>query len=115
MDFLLNDKRLGIGHQTLIVGYPMGFYDRIQNFPITKSGTLASPYPIYFERKPFFLIDANLTSGMSGSPVIVPTMGVPSFPASLLGVFSAEYFSRGRRLALNRVWYASLIEQILSR
>jgi len=125
--FLPDDEMLGIGQQTLIVGYPMGFYDRIQNFPITKSGTLASPYPIYFERKPFFLIDANLSSGMSGSPVILPTRSLrtlktrttaiqtPPFPASLLGIFSGEYSSNGIRLGLNQVWYPTLIEQILSR
>ncbi len=120
--FLPEDEILSLGHQVLVVGYPWGFYDEHHNFPITKSGTLASPYRIYFQTKPVFLVEANLPPGTSGSPVILPHRSIRQLrnigvsieteptPANLLGVFSAEHVGLG----LNRVWYPSLIEDILS-
>lgn len=121
--FLSANEVLILGSQTLILGYPMGFYDEIHNFPIVKSGTLASPYRIYFQRKPFFLIDAKLQPGTSGSPVILQRRSTRSvkggfevggFPPILLGINSSGYSSNGIELGLNRVWYPSLIEDILS-
>ena len=52
----------GLGELVLVMGYPMEFYDTSHNLPITKTGTLASPYGVHFEGHPFFLIDANLHS-----------------------------------------------------
>ena len=121
-NFLPEDEILSLGEKVLIAGYPLGFYDELQNFPIVKSGTLATPYRIYFRGDPFFLVEANLPEGTSGSPVILPHRSIRHLknvgvsieteakPACLLGIFSAAR----EELGLNKVWYPSLIEDILS-
>lgn len=104
-----------LGDQVLVMGYPMRFYDRMHNLPITKTGTLASSYGAHFEGHPFFLIDANLQPGTSGSPVILPGgstrrlrngFAVGAFPHSLLGIHSAEPVVSGIALGLHVVWYS---------
>ena len=52
------------------MGYPLGIYDEIHNIPLTRGGTISSPYPIPWKNQPLFLVDANLEKGTSGSPVI---------------------------------------------
>ena len=54
----------------VVVGYLLGFYDELNNLPIYRQGMIASPYPSMFGRKPYFLIDARLHSGSSGSAVL---------------------------------------------
>ena len=54
----------------LVVGYPRGFYDRENLYPIVKSGIIASRWGAHFDGEPFFLIDAKLFPGSSGSAVI---------------------------------------------
>ena len=119
------DVAIGLGESVLVVGYPMEFYDRTHNLPITKTGTLASPYGAHFEGRPIFLIDANLQPGTSGSPVILPPgssrrqrsggLAVGNFPPHLLGINSGSYSARGVELGLNTVWYLELIEDIVSQ
>jgi hypothetical protein len=62
---------LEIGEDILVMGYPKGcYYDNVFNLPVIRSGTLASAYPVPYQDKPHFLIDARLHEGTSGSPVI---------------------------------------------
>ena len=62
---------LEIGEDILVMGYPLGcYYDNVFNLPVIRSGTLASAYPVPYQGKPHFLIDARLHKGTSGSPVI---------------------------------------------
>ena len=105
----------------LVVGYPHGFYDNVNLFPIVKSGIVASKWGASFQGDSCFLIDAKLFHGSSGSVVI----SKPSFLGlrdgqllttkdgekafALLGVFSAGY-----DLDLGVVWYAEVIEEILA-
>ncbi len=117
---------LNLGDPVLVMGYPMNFYDTVHNLPITKSGTIASPYGVPFLNKPHFLIDANLQPGTSGSPVILPSstfrrfagsqtgVGIGVHPAHLIGINSGEYFVNSVTLGLHITWYASLIEEIIS-
>ena len=104
----------------LVVGYPRGFYDDVNLFPIVKSGVVASRWGAGFKGDPCFLIDAKLFPGSSGSVVISKPSalglrdgellqtqdGVKAF--ALLGIFSAGY-----DLDLGVVWYAEAIEEIL--
>jgi len=52
------------------VGYPRGFYDKENLFPLVKSGIIASRWNANFNGQPYFLIDAKLFPGSSGSLVI---------------------------------------------
>lgn len=123
-NFKSPEEIISLGDLVLVMGYPMKFYDSINNLPIPKSGTLASPYLVGFQNKPIFLIDANLQKGMSGSPVVLPErtsrrtrtalMNVGRFPALLLGIYSAEVF-KGISLGLHVVWYPNLIQEIVSQ
>ena len=54
----------------IVVGYPRGFYDTINLYPIVKSGIVASRWGAGFENNPYFLIDAKLFPGSSGSVVL---------------------------------------------
>ncbi len=84
---------------------------------------IASPYPQHFSNKPYFLIDANLHNGTSGSPVINSPhnilfkerdrIGFHTQDTILLGIHSAEHLVDKEPLGLNVVWYAELIIDIL--
>ena len=117
-----------LGDSVIVMGYPMAFYDRRHNLPISRSGTLASLYGAPFDGNPYFLIDTNLHPGTSGSPVYIPrsalrktTAGVQVYagtrisPPMLLGIHSGEYSADGVKLGLNIVWYAYLIQEIIER
>ena len=120
----------------LVVGYPRGFYDRVNLFPIVKSGIIASRWGVPFEGKPYFLIDAKLFPGSSGSVVISkPTDFVlengrlltnTEKQFAILGVYSGEPILKEQPVTigdltvthtsgfdLGIVWYADLVEQII--
>ncbi len=122
----------------LVVGYPKGFYDNVNLFPIVKSGIIASRWGVGFRGKPYFLIDAKLFPGSSGSVVISkPTdlvvkdgklMSSNEKQFAFLGVYSAELqyqeappvggdltTTQSSRLDLGVVWYAELVEEVISQ
>ena len=127
-DLLPINIQIGLGEDALVLGFPYGFHDTVHNLPIVRAATISSPYPIRFRSYPFFLIDARLHPGTSGSPVILkPTnmlrdkdgnMDIFSSPVTfLLGIHSASIRLPGvddiDPLGLNAVWFANLIEQII--
>ena len=57
--------------EVMFVGYPSGIYDRVNNLPITRRGSTATPPSVDYEGKPIFLIDASVFQGSSGSPVLI--------------------------------------------
>ena len=65
-----NNIEVEASSDVLIAGYPKGFYDHINLFPIVKSGIIASRWGAGFQGQPYFLIDAKLFPGSSGSVVI---------------------------------------------
>jgi hypothetical protein len=114
---------IGVQENCMVIGYPLGFYDSVHNLPITRFATMASVYGAHFGGKRFFLVDATLHPGTSGSPVILPPQlarrtidGTGSVTTSiggpmsycLLGVNSGMYME-----ALNCVWYSDLIPEII--
>jgi len=115
---------IGVGETVVVLGYPLGFYDIINNLPIARSGTVATPFGVPFEDRPFFLVDSRLDKGTSGSPVITAaspyrvtvqsTFVAGNFPARLLGINSGEYSKKQIPLGLNAVWYAYLVTDIVS-
>jgi hypothetical protein len=109
---------LEIGEDILVMGYPKGcYYDNVFDLPVIRSGTLASAYPVPYQDKPHFLIDARLHEGTSGSPVM-ETLG-PGKAAGrlrfvLLGVNSSTWpLPKGEEpLGLNAAVCASIIQTI---
>jgi Trypsin-like peptidase domain len=124
-DILNRDEGLPLGQDVLILGFPLGFSDTLNNLPIVRSATIASSFSHPFKGEPYFLTDGRLHRGMSGSPVIVKSPGrldavsqrVPGW--KLLGIHTSALDVSDRdplqdeRLALNTTWYASLIPEML--
>ena len=130
---------MSVGDEALVIGYPRGYYDDFSKFPIVKSGIIASKWGMPFNGHPYFLIDAKLFPGSSGSLVIsrptnfiiekgemyLRSKGQKVF--SFLGVFSGEPFTyshpfetedftiiskKGYNVGI--VWYYHLIPEIIS-
>ena len=117
-----NNKEIQVeaSSDVLVVGYPEGFYDDVNLFPVVKSGIVASRWGARFQGDPCFLVDAKLFPGSSGSVVIskpgvlglrdgqllMTKDGEKAF--ALLGIFSATY-----ELDLGVVWYAEAIEELV--
>jgi len=123
MSSMWDSYRVTQGDDALVIGYPLKFSDRVYNLPVMRNCSIASAYPEPFEDNPYFWIDARLHDGMSGSPVVskprsmfegldrrrtVNTMNELSF---LLGVLSQSTV----KLALNKVYHAYLIKQIIAK
>lgn len=124
-DIVSADTLLPLGQQVLILGFPLGFHDTVHNLPIVRNATVATSFSHPFKAEPYFLTDARLHRGMSGSPVIVqlrPKGGTDELPKPkwhLLGIHSSALDVSDRdpeqdeKLALNSTWYASLLPEII--
>jgi hypothetical protein len=106
----------------IIIGYPLGFHDEVNNLPVYRKGMIASSYPIDFEKHPYFLIDSNLHEGTSGSPVLsspsnilIDSKGISihTDKSILLGILSSEHFVNGEPLGLNIAWYSKVLIDII--
>ncbi|WP_419921957.1 trypsin-like peptidase domain-containing protein [Candidatus Poriferisodalis sp.] len=128
-----NNIDISTASDVLVVGYPKGFYDKANVFPIIKAGVVASRWGLSFEGNPYFLIDAKLFPGSSGSLVISKPTDVvvkdgnvlhsEEKQFALLGIFSGAYqfteppvqvgdlsISVTAGYDLGIVWYAEHIE-----
>ena len=131
-----NKMEVEASSDVLVVGYPRGYYDEVNLFPIVKSGIIASKWGVGFRGQPYFLIDAKLFPGSSGSVVISkPTdfviengklMTNNERQFAFLGIFSGEpqrqelpvtvgdlTITQKSGFDLGIVWYADLVEQII--
>ena len=137
-DFPGNNKlNIDVSSGAVVIGYPRGFYDQVNKFPIVKSGIIASRYGLPFNGNPYFLIDSKLFPGSSGSIVISEPTNItvdngsifhnPEKQFAFLGVYSGEPFQQSQPIELDDmtiirksgfnvgiVWYAQLIEDIIS-
>jgi S1-C subfamily serine protease len=122
-DALPKGAELTIGSPAVVLGFPespepdkIQFYDESLNFPIARFGSIATLPQFPFNKKRYFLVDAKLHHGMSGSPVV----SLPGSPSTkdgeiilddvesyLVGILSAGW----PYLELNAVWPARLIEE----
>jgi hypothetical protein len=120
-DILDIDEEIPLGQDVLILGYPLGFHDTLHNLPIVRSAMIASSFAHPFKGEPYFLTDARLHRGMSGSPVIYfPEVdGKREGAWRLLGIHSSSLDVSDRdpaqdeRLDLNTAWYAFLIPELM--
>jgi hypothetical protein len=65
-----NKIKVEVSDGVLVIGYPNGYYDEVNLFPIVKSGIVASMWGRNFKGEPCFLIDSRLFPGSSGSLVV---------------------------------------------
>ncbi len=87
----------------LMVGYPTGLVDSVNNFPVVRRGLTSTPYVSNYQGKKEFLADIPVYGGSSGSPIFVLDEG--SFP-------TANGITVGSRFALIGVLYAGHTETI---
>ncbi len=98
-----------------VIGYPKNFYDKVHNLPIYRQGTIASQYTVDFMNEPYFLVDARLHNGMSGSPVVSTENSYSVIGMggnNLFGIFSEEHEISNEPLELNTIWYAQVLLDI---
>lgn len=68
-----------------MVGYPLGFCDPINNYPLFRSGITASHALANYNGKSEFLIDAPCMPGSSGSPVFLIPINKKGIPLAING------------------------------
>jgi hypothetical protein len=120
----------------IVASYPKEFYDKLNKFPIVKSGIIASAWGSAFNGLPIFQIDAQLFPGSSGGLVISKPTNIAMINGTvkynqvkqfvLLGVYSGEFkwyeevdvggtlVKMGNSYGLGNVWYSYLIPQIIN-
>lgn len=105
------------GDRLIIPGFPLGFFDTVHHLPVVRQASVASAYGTRFQGLGFFLTDARLHRGSSGSPVLArvdpASTGRPRW--CLLGVHSSRMDMATRdlvqdeSLGLNCAWYADVL------
>jgi len=68
-DLLSDPHNVAGGEMAQVVGYPE-VLPNFHKFPILRQALISSPFQVAYYDSPFFVIDAQLHDGMSGSPVI---------------------------------------------
>jgi len=118
----MNEQEVVIGDALTIVGYPLGFHDTVHHLAVARNATVASAYGVRFQQQGYFLTDARMHRGSSGSPVVrrqpCSSSASSSLPWQLLGVHSTRMDMTSRdetldeSLGLNCAWYADVLETI---
>jgi len=108
-----------VGTSLLVVGFPLGFHDRLHHMPVVRHAVIASSYGLRFQGEGYFLTDARTHRGTSGAPVVMRLNDADpareELPWLLLGVHSAglDVGTRDLRLdeslGLNSAWYADIL------
>jgi len=110
-----------------VMGYPFGWYDQVNNLPITRVGNLSSPFGVPFQGKPYMLGDVETHPGMSGGPVLMDLQDYTilkdgqliTYPGKrkflLVGINSGQHLLPGTdaRPNLIVIWFPELIFQII--
>lgn len=106
-----------VGDRLAIPGFPLGFFDTVHHLPVVRQASIASHFGVRFQGLGFFLTDARMHRGSSGSPVLA-RVGAASGGAPrwcLLGVHSSRMDMATRdeaqdeSLGLNCAWYADIL------
>ena len=133
---LIETGNVQVGFEKIyLMGYPFGWYDKVNNLPITRVGHLSSPFKVPFMGKQVMLGDIETHNGMSGSPVFmkledyteiegdksIKRMGATKIV--LLGIHSGQPLwelvdkKSGKKMpirhTLANIWFADLILEIL--
>ena len=109
-------ENISVDNRVVILGYPGDFVDKTTLFPVRRNALISSPYGTRFNGSPFFVTDARMHPGTSGSPVLMQAGGmmmtsgdVPeerSKGVYLLGVHSATFYrsERGESENEDQLW-----------
>jgi hypothetical protein len=114
----LRGQEVGVGAPVLLPGFPLGFYDTRHYLPVVRRGSIASAFGVRFQGEGYFLTDARMHRGSSGTPVVIRCPGAPGLEWTLLGVHSARMDMSTRDLGqddvlgLNCAWYADILETL---
>lgn len=111
-----------IGMPVSIIGFPFGI-EELGEFPIWKTGHIATEPQWNFKGRPVFLVDATTRGGMSGSPVVLRRSDgvrlneaqefVHTSPVSrFLGIYASR---PDASLELGSVWKPNVIHEILAQ
>lgn len=118
----LDKALLAPAYPVSVIGYPLGLSVG-GNWPIWKTGHVATDPDIDCLGKPVILIDATTRGGMSGSPVVIRTKGPyikpdgvvvmsgSNYVTSFVGVYSGRTSDQSE---LGRVWKFFVIDSIYS-
>lgn len=130
--------QINTGDDILVAGYPRGFYDKENKFPIVKTGIISSKWGSNFNGRPLFLIDSKLFPGSSGSLVISKPQALAviddkvmfnkAAPYIFLGIYSGEPILKRMPIELEgltiiksdsynvgNVWYSFLVPEIIEK
>ena len=135
----VNNYDVDVCDDAIAIGYPRGFYDTANLFPIVKSGIIATPWMTKFQNLPQFLVDIKLFPGSSGSLVITKPSDEVIINGKLtkfqdkvfafLGVYSGDPYKKIPPIQLDNdltiikrpmynvgiVWYSSLVPEIIDK
>lgn len=64
-----------VAEDVLMIGYPDGLWDSVNNMPIVRRGTTATQYKLDYNGKKEFIVDAACFPGSSGSPILMCNIG----------------------------------------
>jgi len=70
-----NLEKLNVVEDILMVGYPIGLYDKKHNLPLIRRGITSSHPALDFDGKSVGLIDTACFPGSSGSPIFIVNDG----------------------------------------
>jgi len=114
-----SQDRVEVGASVLLVGFPLGFYDKLHRLPVARQAVIASSFGLRFQGEGYFLTDARTHRGTSGAPVVMrvsdPARMRGDLPWMVLGVHSARLDMSTRdtdldeALGLNCAWYADIL------
>ncbi|MGX8786032.1 S1 family peptidase [Legionella pneumophila] len=120
---ILNDDDLAeetdVDNKVLMIGYPIGLWDEVNNFPIVRNGITASHPSLDFNGKSEGIIDMACFPGSSGSPVLICMKGfhdkngtyhIGASKNILLGLlFSGPYLTQSGKIEIKEIPTANLV------
>lgn len=68
-------KTLDAVEDIIMIGYPNGLWDSVNNMPLIRKGITSTDIKLDYEGRKEFLIDAACFPGSSGSPVLICDVG----------------------------------------
>lgn len=64
------EREADVAEEILMIGYPVGLWDELNNFPIIRKGIAATHPALDFQDKSIGVVDIACFPGSSGSPII---------------------------------------------
>jgi V8-like Glu-specific endopeptidase len=126
--YLDSENALIYFEKIFVLGYPRGWYDYVNNLPITRIGNLSSPFKVPFLGiNPYMIADVQTHPGMSGGPVLMDLQDFTvikdgkliTYPGRrkflLTGIYSGQCKIPGmdERPNLITIWFPELITDII--